>query len=99
MTLYFAESHTLAEKWRRFDVHVEERLSFTSVDIVEASGGPQKAMAMTTMAFVRDGELSIGFDAINRDPYVSAIEVKGVSDAGASAPSDSPVGKLTMIVI
>jgi len=95
VTMYFAELFVFAPGWRRFDVRVEDQLSFTSVDIAKQTGGPRKAVALTTMAIVQDGELLIKFDAFNRDPFVSAIEVMGVPDAPTASPTAVPSRETT----
>lgn len=94
MTLYFAEIFLfLFPNLRRFDVLIENEFAFSSGDIVDESGqqGSRRAMAMTRTVTVEDKNLMIEFAAINRDPYISAIEVQGVADVQIGSPTGAPI--------
>lgn len=91
VTLYFAEFFFfLAPELRRFDVWIEDKLFFSSIDMVKESGNNRKAIAVTKLVIVEDELLMIDFRAINRDPYVSAIEVQGIVDGPAGSPTRAP---------
>jgi len=93
VTLHFAEMFLLLPNLRRFNVWIEDEFAFSSVDMVDESGrgSSRKAMAITKTVIVEDKKLMIEFEAINRDPYISAIEVQGVPDAQNVPPTEAPI--------
>jgi hypothetical protein len=92
--LHFAEIYFDAEGKRLFDIAMEGKPVFQSVDIVQLGEGKiSKAVTLETPQTIVDGFVSISFtDAVPKvdNPKLSAIEIRQVKDHLAHAVADGP---------
>ena len=86
VVLYFAEVFFIVPEMRVFNVWIEDSLEYSSVDVAAMEGGERKVVALSTTVPVDDGEINIRFQAVNRDPFISAIEVLGIGPTTTPAP-------------
>jgi len=95
VVLHFAKVFFLFPGWRKFNILVEGVLVFDSLDAAQGVGGPDNASELKTTCIVKDKELTIELVAINRNPYISAIEIMGVPDTSVVAPPTLTQGPTT----
>jgi len=93
VVLYFAEVFFIVPEMRVFNVWIEDSLEYSSVDVAAMEGGERKVAALSTTVPVDDGEINIRFQAINRDPFISAIEVLGIGPTTPAPPTAAPVSQ------
>src|SRR6185312_10850399 len=64
LSLYFAESTYTAVGQRKFDVFAEGVQILNDFDIVQAAGGPKKAVVKTFTVHVTDGQINLRFAGV-----------------------------------
>ena len=75
LSLYFAEGTYTAIGQRKFDVFAEGTKILSNFDIVQAAGGPKKAIVKTFTVNVTDGQINLRFAGLVHDALISAISL------------------------
>ncbi len=78
VTLHFAEPDQIGGGERLFDTYIEDRLVIDDLDIMASRDGKVESALTVTIpdVEVRDGAVSVRFDASVRAPVLSAIAVR-----------------------
>ncbi len=90
VTLKFAEIYHSAAGQRVFDVLLEGQLVLDNFDIVQAAGGPNRAVDRTFTATVTGNNLDIEFRTVVDNAKVSAIQVLSTSPGATPTPTRTP---------
>jgi len=82
--LVFAEIYFSEANKRKFDVYVEDKLLFGSLDIFVQTSAKNQPFVLTTTAVVRDGSLTVTFEDLSgfNNPKINGIAVLPTTDSG-----------------